>query len=91
MKTVRSMMTAIILGSAMGLVTAAPASAQERAPRTNATDNTTRAVTEPVDRRDTGFNPGWLGLLGLAGLIGLSGKNRNHVRETTAAGTAVRH
>jgi hypothetical protein len=30
-----------------------------------------------VDRRDDGFNWGWLGLLGLAGLAGL--KRRDHV------------
>ena len=42
------------------------------------------------DRRDNGFNMGWLGLIGLAGLAGLRRKSSVPVTHTAGDGTAAR-
>ena len=51
------------------LAIAAPAAAQTTSPSTTTTG--TGISTTSAERRDDGFNWGWLGLLGLAGLAGL--------------------
>ena len=47
------------------------------------TDQRTTTTDQSANRRDDGFNPGWLGLLGLVGLFGL---RRRHSDDRYAAG-----
>ena len=69
-----------------GLAAALPAVAQTTTPSTA----TTGMTTSSVDRRDDGFNWGWLGLIGLAGLAGLRRKDNVDDAVRNRPGGAVR-
>ena len=71
----------------IGLAAALSTGAQTTTPSTTGT-GTTGMTTTSSDRRDDGFNWGWLGLLGLAGLAGL--RRRDDVSERNRIATAPR-
>ena len=68
----------------LGLVTALTAGAQNTTPSVTGNNGMT---SSSVERRNDGFDWGWLGLLGLVGLAGSRRKNEvvDHNRTTTNA------
>jgi len=77
----KSVLAAVLLLGSQGTATMAQTDAT--APRGNDTSRT-------AERRDTGFNWGWLGLAGLAGLLGLSRRNGHRHEHTMGSGTMAR-
>ena len=79
--------SAQLVVACIGLATALSTGAQTTTPSTTGT-GTTGMTTTSSDRRDDGFNWGWLGLLGLAGLAGL--RRRDDVSDRNRVAGAPR-
>ena len=67
----------------IGLASALTVGAQTTSPPLSSTGSS-GMTTSNADRRDDGFDWGWLGLLGLVGLVGMRRKDDSLARNRTA-------